>query len=120
MTKEDLKECAALCNEADALAGILAELERRRGSPGWTELAELAYGCRVRFYKSFLKRVERRLEEVSKALNKLPSNERQLLILRYFCGYSWQKIAQELGYSEDNVRGYLHRKALEHLQVNTS
>ena len=118
MTKEDLQGCAALCNEADALAGILAELERRRGSPGWTELAELAYGCRVRFYRRFLERVEKRLQEVSEVLNKLPSNERQLLILRYFCGYSWQKIAQELKFSYDHVSGKLHKKALDLLKEN--
>lgn len=119
MTKEDLKECAALCNELDALTGILAELERRRGSPGWTEFAELAYGCRVRFYRRFLERVEKRLQEVTEALDKLPSNERELLILRYFEDWSWQKIAYKLHFSEDYVKGKLCKKALALLKENT-
>jgi|GEM_PF-2488454 len=116
MTKEDLQQCAALCNEADTLSGLIKDLEQRRESPGWTELAELAYGCRIRLYRRLLEKVERRLTEVSDALNKLPSNERELLILRYFEGWSWCKIARKLNYSEKHVTGFLHQKALETLK----
>lgn len=37
---------------------------------------------------------------------------RLLLSLRYINGYSWRRIAAKMAYSEDNVKGYLHQKAL--------
>lgn len=116
MTKEDLKQCAALCKEADTLSELICKLEHRRGSSEWSELAELAYDSRVRLYKRLLDHIEGRLAAVSLALDRLPSNERELLVLRYFEDWNWVKISQRLGYSEKHVVGYLHKKALEGLE----
>ena len=46
---------------------------------------------------------------------------RQLLTLRYLTGHmSWKQIADVMGYSDDHVRGYLHKMAIEEARkVNT-
>ena len=52
----------------------------------------------------------------------MPTPEyRQLLTLRYLTGHmSWEEIAEIMGYSQEHVRGYLHRAAIEEARkVNT-
>lgn len=52
----------------------------------------------------------------------MPTPEyRQLLTLRYLTGHmSWEEIAEIMGYSQEHVRGYLHRAAIEESRkVNT-
>ena len=52
----------------------------------------------------------------------MPTPEyRQLLTLRYLTGHmSWKQIADVMGYSDDHVRGYLHKMAIEEARkVNT-
>ena len=46
---------------------------------------------------------------VGQALDRLPSDERQLLRLFYFDGYNYDQISTLLGVSRSQVRGRLHR-----------
>ena len=58
----------------------------------------------------------REIERIEAAVDALPPLERDLIFLRYREGKSWFYISLELGYSEDHVRGKLHKKALAFLR----
>ena len=61
------------------------------------------------------RRLDAAIERIEAAVDQLPSVERRLIIMRYSEGLSWRKIAVELGFSEDHVSGFLHKKALRYL-----
>ena len=43
---------------------------------------------------------------------------RRLLTLRYVNGWKWERIALAMNYSYVHVTGYLHKKALQEINVN--
>lgn len=43
---------------------------------------------------------------------------RELLTLRYICGYDWNRIAYMMNYSYDHIVGFLHRKALKSVNMH--
>lgn len=44
---------------------------------------------------------------------------RELLGYRYLCNYSWEKVADKMGYSEIHVKGFLHSNALKQVKIPT-
>jgi DNA-directed RNA polymerase specialized sigma subunit len=56
--------------------------------------------------------------EISRAIEELPEiNLRTVLELRYLCFYSWDKIAEEMGFSRQHVNR-LHHKAIKNLKYS--
>lgn len=54
--------------------------------------------------------------EYTALINKMPNAEYSALLRRrYLNGESWERIADEMGYSKDHARGYMHNKACEML-----
>lgn len=60
--------------------------------------------------------LQERREIVSKLLNKLPPNYRQILVLFFFKNYSMEAIARELNLSNENVAKTTKYKAVKALQ----
>lgn len=64
--------------------------------------------------------------EIRATISLLPDEHmRELLEMRYINGWSWRKIAAKMNYSEKHLIGYLHKRALEEIdlilaKVNTS
>jgi RNA polymerase sigma-70 factor, ECF subfamily len=54
-------------------------------------------------------RVVRTRQAISQAMDRLPSDERQLVSLFYFEGYNYDEISSLVGVSRSQVRGRLHR-----------
>lgn len=60
-------------------------------------------------------------EIIKEAIETLPDNKKELLLLRYFSGYSYQEIAEVTQDNENNIRVVIHRtlqdlkRKLEHL-----
>ncbi|MBQ8356216.1 MAG: sigma-70 family RNA polymerase sigma factor [Clostridia bacterium] len=119
MTKEDLLEYNSLCDEWDELCRRINELEQHH-EVNRSAFAELVYDRRLLSLKKRKVYVDERISAMEVEIERLPSIERRLICLRYFEGWSWRKIACELGYSYDHVTGYLHKKALCDLKVNNS
>lgn len=64
-----------------------------------------------------LSELEMLRDEIAAAIASVPGQQhRQLLELRYINFYSWRKIAEKMGYSEDNVYK-LHGEALRQLRI---
>jgi RNA polymerase sigma factor (sigma-70 family) len=53
-------------------------------------------------------------DDIDSALLSLPNDEREIIILKYFCGYTYKQIAEMLGDSSHNVniKSYRARKKL--------
>ena len=59
-----------------------------------------------------LRAVEKR-NEIVKTINKVqPAELSQLLYDKYIERWQWQEVADDIGYSLDHTKGYLHGKAL--------
>jgi len=61
-----------------------------------------------------IRRIRAEIEETIATVD--DADCRLLLSLRYINGYSWRRIAAKMAYSEDNVKGYLHQKALRKVE----
>lgn len=109
VTKIDLKDWAFLYDNLERLNTKIQLLKMKCTSGSILE------------YK--LKRIEHdrnivieEIEHIEAAVEALPALERDLIFLRYREGKPWVYISLELGYSEDYVRGKLHKKALAFLR----
>jgi RNA polymerase sigma-70 factor (ECF subfamily) len=65
-------------------------------------------------------------EIIIEAINTLPDNKKELVLLRYFSGYSYEEIAQMTKDNENNTRVIIHRtlqdlkRKLEHLKYQSN
>lgn len=56
-------------------------------------------------------------DEIVETISRIPDTDiRTVLEYRYINGWSWQKIATKMNYTEKHVTGYLHRKALHEVE----
>ena len=117
MTKDDLLECVELCEELDELNFRIADMELR--TDDYTGLAKIVADRRLVTLRKRCANIGERISAWIAELNHLPSLEFRLLYLHYFEHKSWQKVADELGYSADYVRGKLYKKALRDLKKRT-
>ena len=115
MTKEDLLEYSSLCDEWDELCQRVSDLEKRQGVER-SALGKMVYTHRLESLKKRKALINDLIDEWTLEIDRLPSLERRLIQLRYLEGWSWQKVADELGFSVDHVRGFLHKKALADLK----
>ena len=116
MTREDLKQLRSLMAELEELEQMRKDLEHRKHEKGLTRFAENVYNKRLAILEDKEIELNTLLERVQFALSLLPSEERRILELRYVEGRLWRDIAAEMGFSEDHIRGHLHKKALEHFE----
>ncbi len=65
-------------------------------------------------------------EIIIEAINTLPENKKELVILRYFSGYSYEEIAKVTKDKENNIRVIIHRtlqdlkRKLEHIKYQSN
>ena len=65
-------------------------------------------------------------EIIIEAINTLPENKKELVLLRYFSGYSYEEIAEITKDNENNTRVTIHRtlqelkRKLEHLKYQSN
>lgn len=65
-------------------------------------------------------------EIIIEAINTLPDNKKELILLRYFSGYSYEEIATMTKDNENNTRVIIHRtlqdlkRKLEHLKYQSN
>lgn len=65
-------------------------------------------------------------EIIIEAINTLPDNKKELVLLRYFSGYSYEEIAKMTKDNENNTRVIIHRtlqdlkRKLEHLKYQSN
>ena len=112
MTKAELVEWPYLCEEWDQLDKEIKEIESKKSSGS-------SSGRIFRRLWDLKKRknaLNARIERIEVAVEALPCVERRLIILRYCEKCSWQKIALELTFSCEYVRGRLHKHALSLLK----
>ena len=117
MTKDDLLECVELCAEMDDLNLRIADMELRADDSGG--LAKIVFDRRLATMRKRCANIGERVSGWIAELNRLPSMEFRLIYMHYFEGESWQKVADELGYSVDYVKGKLRKKALRNLKNGT-
>jgi len=76
-------------------------------------------------HADYCEQVDRKIDELYRVLNEIEyaingvddSILRQLLTRRYILCYPWHKIATELSYNTDHVRGRLHDRALAQIKI---
>lgn len=73
---------------------------------------------REELLNSRIELVHRNLE-IQQCISNLNPDERDLLNMRYIKKWHWDEIAAALGYSESHVKGYIHGKALKHLDLSS-
>ena len=112
MTKTELVEWPYLCDEWDRLDKEVKELEIKKNSESLSGRVFRRL-CDLKKCKDAL---NARIERIEAAVDALPCVERRLIILRYCEKCSWQKIALELTFSCEYVRGRLHKHALSLLK----
>lgn len=62
--------------------------------------------------KEFLRNSDRRTKRA--VISKVEDPQlRELLMLRYICGYDWLRVSYMMCYSYGHVTGCLHRRALD-------
>jgi DNA-directed RNA polymerase specialized sigma24 family protein len=60
------------------------------------------------------------LDKITNKIMQLDGLHAAVLEHRYVDGWEWRRIATALGYSEDNIKGYIHGKALNYYsKLNT-
>ena len=65
-------------------------------------------------------------EVIIEAINTLPENKKELILLRYFSGYAYEEIAKITNDNENNTRVIIHRtlqdlkRKLEHLKYQSN
>jgi len=59
------------------------------------------------------KAFRRRLEA---AMDEMPPEYRQIVLLRYCCRLSWRAVGMRMHYSESHVRCYLNKKVIKMLE----
>lgn len=58
-------------------------------------------------------KVKKEAETIEYTLIQIPPLERRILRLHFIQGQTWRKVALEIRFSEEYVKGYLQRKALQ-------
>lgn len=56
---------------------------------------------------------QKEFEMIERTLIRIPPLERRILRLHFLQGQTWRKVAFEVRFSEEYVKGYLQRKALQ-------
>ncbi|MDR0326312.1 MAG: hypothetical protein LBI19_09490 [Oscillospiraceae bacterium] len=125
MTKQNMKEYRSLCEELRQLDGQrlmwLSRAERSTRAPSKTPvlggqhdpmpiIVDRLSEIREQADRLYNRLVDAKLR-IERAIDKLPSVQRQLMRARYIEGKCWGAIAKEMGYSEERLY-QLHRKAL--------
>lgn len=114
MTKDDLYECADLCDEWDELVERIRQMEVDRVVR--VGFAKISFERKLQSLKKRKDQINGVIDGYMLEIDALPDLERRLIILHYFNGWSWKRVAEELGYSYDHVSGKLHKRALKLLR----
>ena len=112
MTKAELVEWPYLCDEWDRLDRDIKGLESKKD----VGRSQARMDRRLEDLKKRKDVLNARIERIENAVYSLPSVEQRLIVLRYCEKDSWQRIALELTFSCEYVRGRLHKHALSLLK----
>ena len=128
--KEYLRSYRKIRAEAEAIQESINELRLNKMSPSLGAQDGMPRGngsSDLSGYAARLDELERKLQEkhdtavhlmgeITTSIDAMENaTERALLRLRYICGYTWERIAVELGYSWRQVH-YIHGKALQNFR----
>lgn len=130
MTKERLRGYRAMKREKLQLERQIEEIEatlynpkvqKIKHTPGATShgnaMEDLAakHLELIDLYKDKLEKMSEELLAIEKAIEDLPSTERQLLRLYYMAGMTWEEVCVSIGYSWKQVHR-IHGRALDMLK----
>ena len=128
--KEYLRSYRKTRAEEKAIRESIEELRLNKMSPSLgvqDGMPKGSGGSDLSGYAARLDELERKLQEkhdtavhlmgeITTSIDAMENaTERTLLRLRYICGYTWERIAVELGYSWRQVH-YIHGKALQNFR----
>ena len=108
--KQILKECRHLQRESEELRRSYERYTHRC----WRDdrvYRNIVAGLLCKYLQAEKNAVES-AERIEATLECLPSLERRILRLHFVSGQTWQKVAEETGYSVEHVKGYLQKRAV--------
>ena len=109
ITKADLKDWSFLLDQLEKLSGKIKRLRLQYEDDSYLEY-------KIRRCEVDRSVLIQEIDRIENAVEALPAVERKMIILRYRENCSWQKIALELSFSCEYVRGRLHKRALSLLK----
>ena len=130
MTKERLRGYRALKREKLQLERQLEDIEgalyhpktkKIRHTPGSTSPGNAMEDLAAKhlelldLYNDKLEKMSEELLDIEKAIEDLPSTERQLLRLYYMAGMTWEEVCVSIGYSWKQVHR-IHGRAIDMLK----
>lgn len=132
ITKEDLEEYSRLRREGEALRDEMQELEAAMTAAGVQKITGMPM-CHTsdnmqlidlisrmdalrKDYEALLAAVVSKQKNIEAALRSLAADERAVIRYRYFKGFGWRRICEEMKYSKRTVL-YRHADALAKLSV---
>lgn len=92
-----------------AVRASFERLRRRRRPRSFSELEALEFECLRCAHPPILAAVRERSVRVQLAIRRLPPRLREIIVLRYFEGLSYEELASRLVIAGGSVRSRLHR-----------